>query len=71
MSEMTREDLGEGKAMNRKGVGSAESAIERKDDESLFFLVVSCIGPLLKRASRSCLEQDGASISGWLFKHFG
>jgi hypothetical protein len=36
MSEMIREDLGEGKVMNRKGVGSEESAIERKDDESPF-----------------------------------
>jgi hypothetical protein len=38
MSEMIRGDLGGGKVMNRKGVVSEESAIERKDDESLFFL---------------------------------
>jgi hypothetical protein len=58
--------------MNRNGVGNEESAIERKDDESpFFFWVISCIEPLLERASRSCMEQDGVSISGWLFEHFG
>jgi hypothetical protein len=65
MSKMIREDLGEGKVMNRKGVGSEESVpLSEKDDESPFFLVVSCIGPLLDRALRSCLEQaflDGCS----------
>ena len=38
MSKMIREDLGEGKAMNRKGVGSEESVpLSEKDDESPFF----------------------------------
>jgi len=56
--------------MNRKGVGAKKVPLSEKMT-NLPFLVVSCIEPLLERASRSCLEQDGASISGWLFKHFG
>ena len=34
---MIKGGLGGGEVMNRKGVGSEESAIERKDDESPFF----------------------------------
>jgi hypothetical protein len=48
--------------MNRKGVGSEESAIERKDDESPF-LVVSCIEPFVGKGFTIM------SGTGWS-KHF-
>ena len=56
--------------MNRKGVGSEEVPLSEKMTNLPFFWVVSCIEPLLERASRSCLEQDGASIFWMVIQAF-